>query len=200
MKKFKNARIIFWILLTQGCGYQWREAEERPTLAIPFIPGDEDGTLTNEIIRTISASGIAKVHREGKYRLEVHLKDTQIDTIGYRRDKQKVSGKVSTNIVATEQRKSLSLEASIYDQDNRLVFGPCTVSSNIEYDFIDGDSIQDLLFINPKGVPTTVLPFSLGQLEPVEAAQEAASRPIYQKLARKIGEFVTQFTHHIPKD
>ncbi len=183
------------LLLFQGCGYHWHQEEDKPTLSVPFIAGDDDGSLTNEIIRTISASNIAQIRHNGNYRLQASFKDLKTDTIGYRRDKQKVDGTISTNIVASEQRKSITLEIAIYQQSsNQIVFGPYTITTEIEYDFIDGDSIQDLVFINPQGIPTTVLPFSLGQLEPVEAAQEASSRPLNQKIARKIAEFVSKFT------
>lgn len=194
MTKCKNTKTLFWIILSflfQSCGYHWQEGNERATLSVPFIAGDEDGTLTSEVIRSLSALGIASVHRDADYQLQITFTDIKTQTIGYRRDKQKVHGKVSTNIVPCEERKSVALEVSIYEKSSdKIAFGPCIITSDAEYDFIDGDSIQDLVFINPKGIPTTVLPFSLGQLEPVEAAQEASSRPLNIRLARKIAEFV----------
>jgi hypothetical protein len=113
--------------------------------------------------------------------------DSHRETIGYRRDRQKISGKVKKNLVSAEERKTLVLEMTLYAQDsNRIVYGPIRLSADAEYDYVDGDSLQDLAFIDPSGIQQTVLPFSLGQLEPREAAQEAATRPLNERMARKV--------------
>jgi hypothetical protein len=48
-----------------------------------------------------------------------------------------------------------------------------------------------LTFINPAGTLVTVLPFSLGQLESVESAQEAAARPLYSRIAQKVVDAIS---------
>lgn len=182
-----------WILflILSGCSYRWQpEFPEsgRPTITVPFAAGDEDGAFTNEIVYAISASGLADVRRsQGDYRLQVAIVDTRFDTIGYRRDRQKITGEIKKNLVATEGRKSVVVEATLYEGDSdRIAFGPYRISSFSDYDYVDGDSFQDLTFVDPSGALVTVLPFSLGQLEPGEAAQEAATRPLYAHLAKKI--------------
>jgi hypothetical protein len=127
----------------------------------------------------------------GDYRMQIAIVDTQTQTVGYRRDRQKVTGEIKKNIVASEGRKSLTLEASLYEgSSEKIAYGPYTVTADADYDYIDGDSLPDLTFITASGVPTTVLTFSLGQLESVEAAKEAANRPLNEKLAQKIVDVI----------
>lgn len=178
-----------------GCGYQWQPDfpnHQRPILVIPYATGDDDGTLTAEVIRTITASGIANVHsRGGDYRLAIAILNSDNQTVGYRYDKQKVSGEIKKNIVSCEGRRSITAEVTLYKgSSDDIAAGPYKITADADYDYVDGDSIQDLAFINSEGIPTTVLPFSLGQLESIEAAQEAAGKPLYEKLAQKIADTI----------
>lgn len=187
----KAAALFLLCLYLPSCGYRWQPdfpTASRPTLTVPFIPGDEDGMLTAEIVRAVTASGLAYVRgHHPQYRLIIQIKNVQNQTIGYRRDPQKVNGKVRKNVLAAEGRKSVVVEATLYQADSeKIACGPYEITGDADYDYIDGDSIQDLTFTDAKGVQQTVLPFSLGQLEPIESAQEAASRPLYASLAQKI--------------
>lgn len=71
------------------------------------------------------------------------------------------------------------------------MLGPLRFMADVDYDYVDGDSLQDLQFQNAEGQHLIVLPFSLGQLEPQEAAHEAAQKPIYQKLSQKIVDAIS---------
>ncbi len=73
---------------------------------------------------------------------------------------------------------------------DQIIQGPFIISADTDYDYVDGDSIQDLAFINSEGQSITVLPFSLGQLESIESAQESATKPLYRKLAQKIADTI----------
>ncbi len=66
------------------------------------------------------------------------------------------------------------------------VFGPVRLNAFVDYDYVDGDSLQDLQFRDQSGERKIVLPFSLGQLEPQEAAHEASALPLDRKIAQKI--------------
>ena len=83
-------------LLFTGCGYRWRTESpslSRPSITVPFVPGDDDATLTNEIIHTLTTSGLAEVRRRGgMYRLAVAFVDSLSETTGFRLDLQKVKG------------------------------------------------------------------------------------------------------------
>lgn len=137
-------------------------------------------------MRALSSSGLARIQsHDADYRLLVTLQGTENSVVGYRYDRQKTDGKISKNIVADEGRKTIQAEAALYSGEE-IVYGPFQVGADADYDYIDGDAISDLLFTNSTGIPTTVLPFSLGQLEPIEAAQEATNRPLYTKIAQNI--------------
>ncbi len=112
-----------------------------------------------------------------------------MEKIGFRIDPQLVDGKVRNNLLTTEERKSIAMEVSLCC-GNEVAFGPYQITADVDYDFVDGDSIRDLTFVSPAGETLTVLPFSLGQLEPVDSANEAAMRPLYRRLAQKIVDMV----------
>ncbi len=179
----KKSNLFSLLLSLSSCSYQWQPVE-RPAICVPFIQGDDDGTFTVEVMQSLASSGI-KVSANAHHRLEITLKGQTHENIGYRRDPQKVDGKVRKNLLAVEGRKTLSLEMALY-QGEEKVFGPYLIEADVDYDYVDGDSLQDLTFTNSAGELVTVLPFSLGQLESIESAQEAANKPLYTRLAQKI--------------
>jgi len=155
---------------------------------VPFISGDEQGILTSEIISALSSSGMVRiVSHMPEYRLHVAILKQNNETIGFRRDPQKVHGGVKKNLLACEGRRVLEAEVVLRKvETDAVAWGPYRLSSDADYDYVDGDSIQDLTFVAPDGTPMIVLPFSLGQLESVESAQEAATQLLYRRLAKKI--------------
>jgi len=178
-----------------GCGYHWTSNPSfinRPTIAVPFVKGDNDGSLTEAIVYALSSSGVAQVKQgAAQYQLQVSIVDSNSQTIGYRRDRQNISGKIKKNLVAAEGRKILVVECILYEQNgDKIASGPIRLQADSDYDYLDGDSLQDLAFINPLGMQQTVLSFSLGQLEPKEAAEEATKRPLNIKIAKKIADVV----------
>ena len=54
---------VFFLFFLTSCGYRW-QSELRdgvlPTVVVPFISGDEEGVLTNEIAAALSSSNFAK--------------------------------------------------------------------------------------------------------------------------------------------
>lgn len=157
-----------------------------PAVSVPFIEGDLDGGLTAAIISAISSSGVAKVQAYGgEYVLQISILSEETDKIGFRIDPQKVDGKVRKNLLASEARRTMTLDVSFCSKEGR-VKGPYRITADVDYDYVDGDSIQDLTFTAPGRGLVTVLPFSLGQLEPNESAALASTRPLYRKLAQKL--------------
>lgn len=193
-KKLANFSLFFFLFLV-GCGYRWQPEYPqgtRPSLFIPLISGDEDGNLGSEIIRTLNESGLVEVCRsKGDYRLQVAIQSGDVKTIGFRRDVELIKGKYTKNLIASEARKSVVLEVSLYEgKTDRIVYGPYLITSDAEFDYVMGDAIQDLTFSTPADPLVVVLPFSLGQLESNESAQEAATKPLYARLAQKIVDVI----------
>lgn len=185
----QNLRLFLLLLSFSSCGYRWHPDYPqgvRPTVTVPFVIGDEDGRLTAEVVRALSASGLVDVISfGGNYSLRISIVGNTVENIGFRQDPQKVDNEVKINLLACEGRKTMNVETTLYHGDE-IAYGPYQISCAADYDYVDGDSIQDLTFINPAGELITVLPFSLGQLESIEAAQEASTRPLYARLAQKI--------------
>jgi hypothetical protein len=98
-----------------------------------------------------------------------------------------VSGEIKKNLVGSEGRRFIAVEATLLEgKSDTVACGPFHIEADCDFDYVDGDSIQDLTFVNPEGIVQTVLPFSLGQLESIEAAQEASARPLNVQIAEKI--------------
>ncbi len=189
-------RVFALFIVLTSCGYRWQPDyphSSRPTIAVPFVKGDDDGSFTTEIIRALATSGIADVRLKSvDYRLEVTVISSTLETIGYRKDKQKVDREINRNMVATEARKAITIEATLYKGvSEEIAYGPYSIQGDADYDYVDGDSYQDLTFVDSKGFTQAVLPFSLGQLESPESAQEAAIRPLYAHLAKKIVDVIS---------
>lgn len=128
---------------------------------------------------------------ESAYELFVSLEPLEAEAIGFRFDLQDISGIVSENLVAAEGRRRLKATVSLHKKgEEEPAAGPYTLYAQAEYDYLDGDSLEDLAFLNSTGQMVTVLPFSLGQLEPKESAHDAAALPLYRQLARKIADAV----------
>jgi hypothetical protein len=180
--------------LLSACGYRWEDSAPR-SLSIPFVTGDEDGTLTAELIRAFASSTHADVvASKGRYRLEVTLSEQPGEIIGFRIDEQVNNGKQKKNIVADEGRRSILAAVCLHDTEtDETVLGPCQVGAFTDYDYVDGDSYQDLTFVDSAGVTQTILAYSLGQLESSESAREAGAKPLYRKLSRKIVDLISAY-------
>jgi len=184
-------RLICLLLILSGCSYRWA-ADEGRTMSIPFVQGDEDGTLTAELIRSFDSAGPVRVGSDGRYRLDVAIVREQVDSLGFRRDPQEIRGKIHKDLVQNEVRKTMTVEVALFENGKKdPILGPFLLSSYVDMDYVDGDSLPDLQFQNAKGVKTTVLPFSLGQLESQESAIEAAQRPLYKSLSQKIVDVIS---------
>lgn len=184
------------LFVLTGCGYRWQPGSFEsscPSITVPFIEGDEDGLLTNEVVRALASSGIADIRfHGGDYRLNISILREGKEILGFRKDRQKVNGKTKRNMFACEARKILSVEATLFRGDSdEVAFGPYVLEADADFDYVDGDSYQDLMFVDLQGTSQAVLPFSLGQLEPYEAALDASMRLLYSRLAQKIVDVIS---------
>ncbi len=149
--------------------------------------------MTTELIAALNTSGFFSVlTQQTAYTLEVNILSNQQDRIGYRRDPQKINDQIHKNLLGCEDRLSLSADVTLYHTPNHTIAsGPHRITCDVDYDYVDGDSYPDLTFQTTSGQTTVVLPFSLGQLESIEAAQEASLRPLYRKFSQKIVDAIS---------
>ncbi len=184
---FRYLRLLNFLLLA-GCGYHFQETAQKTTLSIPYVKGDNEGQLTSELIRQFSASGAYEVVRTGgSLLLKVDIMGDNQEKIGFRYDREEFSGKIKKNLMATENRRLIRAEVSLIEEaSNEVVSGPFQVTAFADFDYTDVNSIYDLAFIGPHDKRTTVLNFSLGQVDSIEGAQDDAIVAVYRQLAQKV--------------
>lgn len=170
------------------------ENSEKVNISVPYIQDDLAGHFTEALIKQVSYSpNLVYKYSNSDYVLCVKIIDSSTSQIGYKydRDNENVRRK---NLRATEGRQKVTAQVEIIDQNtNATKFGPFDVSATSEFDYVDPDSLNDLSFIDPTGRRNTVLAFSLGQLESIENAKEAALKPLYERLAKKIVDAISAY-------
>jgi len=182
--------LLMTVLMATGCGYHFTDTSKdaQTTISVPFIKGDSEGILINELVLALSASGQFEYSRyNGNLTLHVSILSSGDERIGYRYDRNPVSGKLRDNIVGTENRETVAAEVKLVDNYScEILFGPEIINATADYDYVDSNSIRDLVFFNSDGKPQTVLDFSLGQLDSVDGGHDDARLPVYRSLAQKI--------------
>ncbi len=178
---------LLLLVILMGCGYHF-EGEKGESISVPYIPNDVGGQLNAELAYMLSTSGQFDYSQSGgALILKVAVLADNSDRIGFRYDRDPTSGKLRKNIVGTENRRTLSAEVTLIDAyTQEVLLGPQVVTANADYDYVDSNSIRDLVFINSKGQSQTVLDFSLGQLDSIEGAHDDTSPTVYRHLAREI--------------
>lgn len=181
-------RYLSLLSLLAGCGYHFQDKDQRTTLSIPYVKGDNEGQLTSELARQFSASGAYEVVRTGgNLTLRVDIIGDSQDKIGFRYDRNEFDGKITKNLMATENRRNITAEVTLIDaSSNQVISGPFRVTASSDFDYADVNSIYDLAFIQPNGKRTTVMNISLGQVDSIEGAQDDALLSVYRILAQKI--------------
>lgn len=189
---------LFILCVAASCGYHTsdRNLSRIRSISVPYVGGDVDGQFTDHLAYALAACGRFNYEQSGgRYQLNVNILSNQDHRIGYRYDRQGKKGKKLKNIVGTEQRKSITVEVKLMDScTEELIFGPELVTSTAEYDYIDGNSIKDLIFdtteeeINNNKIKNkkVVINFSAGQLDSQDAASKDSLTPLYRNLAEKI--------------
>lgn len=184
--------IHFFFFFLSGCGYRYEyEAAAPISVSIPYVIGDHEGKMTNALVFALSHSPCFRfTEGKGDWTLLVKVKESNNDRIGYRYDRDPLSGKLRDNVIGIENRRTLRVEVSVKDPyTGDLILGPETIQAFGDYDYVNPESLQDLSFIDPSnGKRTTSIAFSLGQLDSVGSAGEDVLSLIYQKIAKQIVE------------
>ncbi|CRX37828.1 hypothetical protein [Estrella lausannensis] len=168
--------------LSNSCGYQMGTGETvspYKTLQIPLVKGDIDGSLTQEVVKELAQRGCA-ISQTSSCGLILHINLLEIrdEDIGFRYDRNK-KGELTHSIVPVETRVFAKAEVSLEDgRQGCTLLGPVRIEAWHDYD--------NDYYYSQNGVNV----FSLGELSDYETSKEAAKRPLYRALSRKIADYV----------
>src|SRR5690606_34666957 len=141
--------------------------------------GDLDGSMTASLINELARSVCFQLRQcDGDLILKVKITDWRDENIGFRYDRKK-KGELTHSVIPTETR--LTAYSEVIVENSRtgcVVLGPVRVRACVDFD-------HDY-YSNRDGVNI----FSLGQLNDVDAAYDAAQTPLNQALARKIVDYL----------
>lgn len=189
----KKLFFLFAFLSCSGCLYKCSNQSEiaHKSISIPYVDGDSFGQLTQSLIYQISSSGLFEYKQKlSDYRLEVAIVSITNDKIGFKRDVKKDCAdteKKRKNLLPIESRENIAAQVSLRENlCGNIVWGPKTITADMDYDYSEQDSTKDLSYLGLDGQRESILTFSVGQMETVSTAQDSALRPLYEKLAKNI--------------
>ncbi|MEX0962038.1 MAG: LPS assembly lipoprotein LptE [Simkaniaceae bacterium] len=198
MSLFRKGVFFLLLFLLSSCGYRFVEIGEAQgkTITIPYVQGDEEGLLTAALANKIALlTPFSVVVSRGDYELEAKILSIEHEDIGFRYDREEKSRNFiePKRLVSDEERKSLSIEVRLIERTTqKILLGPEVMTSYVNYDYVNSDTIDDLSFFS-NGRRISVLQFSLGQLDAPENAREAAVTPLFDDLATQIAEGLNNF-------
>ncbi len=178
-----NAKRLVTLFLTlagcASCGFRLSTVHDPVALHIPFCEGDNDGSLTQQVIQEIEKKGQFRyTTADSRYLLKVKIIDSKYNNIGYRYDQKKLKdGK--KQLVANETRQKILAEIQIIDRSSeQVVIGPAHIEASCDFDH-ENYNIQH-----------KVNQYSLGQLTDIDTAYEVTEIPLYRKLAQNIAIYL----------
>lgn len=197
-----SKRFLYYcsFLLLAGCGYhigEQRECLRESSLSIPYVEQDIDGQLTDELVKAFSASGVFTYRPScGALELSVKIFEQDNKCLGWRYNRN-AEGKRNKDLICTEGRRHIAAEVTLIDTLNdEILVGPTVVQADLDFDYYEPDSLQDLSFINAAGKRQTSIKFSLGQLDSTEGAYDAAWTPLSRLLAKKILDHILHASYY----
>jgi hypothetical protein len=190
---YRRALLFAIVICLSSCGYRAGHSSlDGVSISIPYVKGDDTGIFTSSLVSTFASSNtFSYVHQDGDYDLLVEILAKNTEELGYRHDHHE-SGGTKKNITESEGRDRVQVQVSLKDnRSGKVIFGPSVFEGFVDYDYIDQKSARDLAFVDSRGVPRSVLSFSLGQLEPISSAQEASLHPLYRDVSQKIVDAIS---------
>jgi hypothetical protein len=144
-------------------------------ISVPYIKDDLEGKLTEAVIKEIVSEGsLHYAMNGGDLVLEAEIVEIEDDNIDFRYDRDS-EGAVLKKVIPTENRLTAKVKMSLMERTSgKCVWGPVFVSAHVGYDY-DFNSLQ-----------SAEMTFSMGQLDVIENARDAAYKPLYKQLAEKI--------------
>jgi len=175
--------VLLSLLLTlSSCGYRMGFGPIPncyETISVPFIEGDQTGSLTAAIVEEISTSGaFTYCPCSADLTLNIILLEIKDKNIGFRYDRGE-NNEIQETIVPAETRLTAIAKVTLVDNRScEIVSGPDIIKAKAEFDH-EFNSSRDAVNV-----------FSLGQVTEIEEAKVAAKRPLDRALAKKIVDYL----------
>lgn len=180
----KGSLLFFTILLVlTGCGYRPGLGElpdGYKSISVPYVVGDQDGSLTAAIVREVSSSlNFDHSNTGGELILAVELIDVVDQDIGFGYE-QVHKHEYKNSIIPLESRMIATVEVSLVDAATQ-----CTVIPKVRItEYVDFDHEYNATYKDSTKK-------SLGQLSDADAAFAAAKEPLNRLIAKKVVEYIT---------
>ncbi len=193
----RSSYLFFWVLGVWGCGYSPAHLpDQADVIAIPFVRGDRTGSLTAALSQAALQQGF-RLDRAATLVLDVEI--GLLDSVDIGRIYERCNdGSLTQIAVPNEGRLSGTARLRLRDRSGKVLAGPFDVSENIQYDF-QSDLSQTTAFVS-EGEVYSLIRYGRGQLDFYGAAQDAASRRLEKKLARRMMEIIRSASACIPED
>ncbi len=197
-KNYAIYPIVLVLLLLASCGYRFSQEdgvqEPARTISVPYVQGDGEGYLTSELIRQLADSGYFEyVQGDGELILNAVIAADTSERIGFRYDRHGPQAKKRHRLVPTENRRSIAVDISvIHGKTQEVLLDPIRVTADVDYDYIDPNSLRELIFVDTAGVTQKTVDFSLGQLDSIEGGQDGSTPYIYRLVSQKIVDGLIQ--------
>lgn len=181
---FSRLLIISLLLSLTGCrGYQFGSgvlSSRYQTISVPYAEGDFDGSFTTELIKQISVSGVFQYkHQCADLVLKVRLLEFDDYNIGFQYLIDKDCD-LTRETIPIETRFIVIAEISVIDRSSgEVVLAPIRISASTVFDH-DYYSTRD-----------NINSVSLGQLTDYDEALDAAEKPLYYNLSKKIVDYLS---------
>lgn len=165
-----------------SCGYhagQGGTLTSYQTISVPYVQGDWNGELTAAIVREVCQSSSLTYERNGgALILQVTLVDVDDENIGFHYFRNK-ENHIKRSVVPSETRLIATVEVQVLEAASGCVLlGPVFLSADVDFDH-DYYTTRNRINV-----------FSLGQVTDIDEAQDAATRPLNNRLAKKIVDYI----------
>lgn len=179
----KGIAVVLTLFFLTACGYYAGDgslAQQYETVSIPYAKNDLDGFLTKELVRVFATdSDLTIRNSDADLILNVELLNIDEENIGFRYDRNK-RGEFIHEVIPVETRLVARACISLVDAETGcLIVQPIVIEATYDFDH-DYTSPQNSVNI-----------FSLGQLTDYDEAYDAAVKPLYHNLAKKICDYVS---------
>src|SRR5437899_3061785 len=108
--------VALLLVLLSSCGYRFENEEPvlstAKTITVPYVKGDTEGLLTNELIHQLTNAGFNCLQGGGDLILNGVVVADNSERIGFRYDRHGPTGKRRHRLIASENRRVVTVEIS----------------------------------------------------------------------------------------